>query len=246
MASIIQYKLDLAIDLIDTTTGNTVLQRDVTFLRNGVEVKPIARGGGKYVFINSGRENASFTVKVYGYEIAEFEVLYEELNEGLPMKQVFLIPLENTMQGEPVLTLSGNLPGLQKIEAVPYEQATRKLSSYDERKRIMTLFMQGANQTMDDAYYGLVHLDKMDYEPFEVLKNVKEQSYKIKAPLAEAFSTNSPIVRVIFGQVSSDGDYILRLRDSSSNLPVIIRYVVNGEQKFKVVDFHELEGVTLQ
>ena len=54
-ASVIRFRLDLLVRLIDTTTGGSVEERNVRFFRDGKVVRPATRGGGNYVFLNCGR-----------------------------------------------------------------------------------------------------------------------------------------------------------------------------------------------
>ena len=56
-ASVIHQKLDLLIRLIDTTTGAVVEEKNVRFFKDGEAVRPIRRGSGNYVFLNTGRKD---------------------------------------------------------------------------------------------------------------------------------------------------------------------------------------------
>ena len=91
-ASVIRAKLDLLVRLFDTTTGATVDERNVLFMRDGVPVRPESRGAGAYVFINTGREDFLMRISVRGYEDYEVKVCYEEMDERLPVCNVFLMP----------------------------------------------------------------------------------------------------------------------------------------------------------
>ena len=117
-ASVIRARLDLLINLFDTTTGATVDERSVSFMRDGVPVRPESRGAGIYVFINTGREDFLMRVRVKGFDEYETSVSYEGLDPSIPECNVFLIPSENTSKGEKLLGLSGNLPFLESLEAV--------------------------------------------------------------------------------------------------------------------------------
>ncbi|MCD8067639.1 MAG: hypothetical protein LUE87_01850, partial [Lachnospiraceae bacterium] len=91
------------------------------------------------------------------------------------------------------------------------------------------------------TYYGLIHADRQNYEPFEVVKELPDGSVKISKPLAEPFSANSPIARIVFGMAGEQGDYVLRVRDDAETLIYMIRYVVRGAAKFRTVDMHRAE-----
>ncbi len=242
--SVIHYKLDLLVRLIDTTTGMTVEERNVMFWRDGKAVRPVPRGSGNYVFLNCGREDCTLDIRVYGYDPCQASIRYETLDCKMPMREVFLIPSEDTGRGQPVITFSGRLSGMEAIQAVSLDAPCCTISEFNEKKRIMKLFTTHRSG-MEDIYYGLIHPDRQDYEPFEVVRQTEDDSVEISRPLKEPFSVNHPIARVIFGRAAPDGSYCIRVRDNSDRLTYLIRYVAAGEVKFKTVDFHHLEGVRL-
>ncbi|MCC8162376.1 MAG: hypothetical protein LIO86_04195 [Lachnospiraceae bacterium] len=236
-ASEIRHSLDLLVRLIDTTTGLTVEERNVRFWKDDRPVRPIPRGSGNYVFLNCGRADGELRVSVYGYEPYRMTIRYEGLDSRMPTKEAFLIPSESASGGQPVITFSGKLPGITEIQAVSPGHAGCCISGFDERKRIMKLF-KTHRLGMDDIFYGLVHPQQQTYEPFEVVKELQDGSVKISRPLAEAFTVNAPVARIVFGSVSEDGSYLLRVRDDAENLVYLVRYVAEGKAAFRTVDFH--------
>lgn len=238
--SVIRQRLDLLIRLIDTTTGGSVEERNVRFFRDNEPVRPVARGGGNYVFLNCGREDFELEIRAYGYDSQRMEIRYETLDEKLPIKEAFLIPSENAPGGQPVLTLSGSLPGIQSIQAVNMSATCCCISDFDERKRIMKLFRMHRSG-MDGIYYGLIHPERQRYEPFTIVKELAKDSVKISRPLEEPFVVNAPVSRIIFGSVTAGGDYCIRVRDDGRQLRHLIRYVVEDEVRFRTVDFHSPE-----
>lgn len=236
----IRFRLDLLVRLLDTTTGAVVEERNVQFFKDGTLVRPIARGSGNYVFLNSGRKDGLLEVQVYGYDPGLVKIRYEALDEQMPIQEVFLIPSENTIRGQPVCTLSGRLQGIASIQAVSLNTTCCCISEFDERRRIMKLFGTHGSG-MDGIYYGLIHMDRQTYEPFTIVKEITKDAVKIEHPLEEPFSVNAPISRVIFGRVSADGEYVLRVRDDREHLLYLVRYVVGEETRFQIVDFHQTE-----
>lgn len=245
-SAVIHYRLDLVIRLLDTTTGSAVDEHNVQFRNGGHSLQLTPRGNGSYVLINSGREDFTLQVTVHGYEPCEVPVCYEKLDERIPIQEVFLIPSENTATGEPLLTFSGQLSGLEQVEAVSLRHAPCCIQEFDERKRIMKVFQKSSRASMEDVAYGLIRADMTGYERIEILKETGKGEFKLKEPLKEPFSVNSPIARVIFGKAGQEGEYILRVRDESEDLRYLVRYVVEGETRFQVVDFHQLDGVVLR
>lgn len=99
---------------------------------------------------------------------------------------------------------------------------------------------------MENVHYGLISDDRSHYEHFEVAEEVPPNMVRLKSPLTETFTVNSPIARVVFGNVSPDGSYLLRVRDDAQTLEYLVRYRVNGEDRFQVVDFHQCRENELQ
>jgi hypothetical protein len=243
-ASVISAKLDLVVRLIDTTTGAIIDERNVLFMRDGEPCKPEPRGSGVYIFINTGREDFLMQIKVYGYDDFRKEVHYEELDERQPTVNVFLMPSENTSKGEEVLCLSGTLPFIKNIEAVNLNASLCLANEFDKKKKTMKVFRAGGSSVdLDDIYYGLLHTDKMNYEKIEVTGSAAPQSVILKEAIQEEFSSNSPIMRILFGSVDEDGHYVLKVRDNAKDIRYLVRYEVGDEVRFQTVDFRNLEAL---
>ena len=151
-ASTIHHRLDLVLQLIDTTTGTPVEEQDVRFFTEGRQCWPIPRGGGNFVFINTGRSDSTLTLKVFGYEDAVVNVQYEKLDQVVPLLQVFLIPSEKLAKGERLCSLTGTLQGLEEIEAVSLAQSNICFSEFNERKCLMKLFLAKGRLSMEDIH----------------------------------------------------------------------------------------------
>lgn len=238
-ASTIRHRLDLVIQLVDTTTGAAVEERDVRFFSDGEQCWPVQRGGGNFAFINTGRRDHTLTLKVYGYEDAVINVQYEKLDEVVPLKQVFLIPSEKLAKGDDLCSLTGTLQNLEEIEAVSLAQSNLSYSEFNEKKCLLKLFLAKGRLNMENVHYGLISEDRTHYEHFEVAEEMPPNEVKLKEPLKETFAVNSPIARVVFGRVSPDGSYLLRVKDDATQLMYLVRYRVNGEDRFQTVDFHQ-------
>lgn len=245
-STVITYRLDLAVQLLDTTTGRVIEEHNVRFQRDGHPIRPLPRGGGTYIFTNSGRMDFTMQVAVSGYETKTVEIVYERLDNRVPIQAVFLIPSENTAKGETIMSFSGHLSGLEEIEAISLGYAPCTIQEFDERKRIMKVFQKGKGAFLEDVFYGLLSKSGESYERVEIIKETANGTYKVRETLKEPFSINSPLSRIVFGKVDSKGEYLLRVRDMSEDLRYLVRYMVDGEERFQVVDFRQLEGVRLQ
>ena len=239
--AVIRAKLDLLITLKDSTTGFAVDERNVRFIRDGEAVAASARGEGSYVFINVGRENCLMQVIVYGYEPQTVWVDYEELDKVLPSIDVFLIPSENTSKGEALITLKGRLSGLEKLEAIHPGRAVASFRELDLKKRIMTVFAPNRRANLTDERYGLFNAEKTTFEIIEIEEELSDKKYRIRKNPEEEIPQNSQICRIIDGQIWEDGTYLFRVRDDGKNLRYLIKYVVNGQVRYKKVDFAEGE-----
>lgn len=242
---VVTYKLDLLIQLIDTTTGEGVTDRDVRFYENGKLINAFSRGSGNYVFLNCGRADRDIDIRVYGYDDCQALIRYDELDERMPIKEVYLMPSEDVARGDPVITFSGRLSSIESVQAVNLNSAGCSINSFDERKKVMTLFKKYQSY-MEDIHYGLINQADGTYEYFKVIDNNSYEAVKLAEPLSRPFVINSPIGRVIFGRTGEDGSFTVKVRDSSDVLVYILRYVVGGEERFKTVDFHHLDGVVLE
>ncbi len=239
--AIIHYTLDLLISLRDATTGMAVDERNVRFIRNGNLLTSHARGEGCYVFLNDGRENCLMNIEVYGYEPQSLKVDYEKLDKIMPTLDVFLIPSENTSKGEPVLTLKGKLSGLESLEAIHPGRAVTTIREIDMKKRIATLFSPNRRPNLTESVYGLYNAEKTTFEDIEITEELSEKKIRLRKNPEEEFSPNSLLCRIIHGQVEEDGTYLFRVRNDGRNLRYLIKYVVNGETRYKKMDFGEPE-----
>ena len=238
--AVIKAKLDLLVRLVDTTTGAAVDERNVLFVRDERQVRPEDRGNGNYVFINTGREDFLMRIKVTGFEEYVTRIRYEELDPNIPECVAFLIPSEKAKRGEGLFSLSGNLPFLEALEAINLSRLVCTANEYNKKKVLLNVFSSaGAWVTMENKYYALLQPDKQSYEKIEVLGNEGPQDIRLKSPLEEEFTSNLPIMRIIFGSANENGDYLLRVRDDGGDQTYLVRYVVNGEVRFQVVDFYE-------
>lgn len=98
---------------------------------------------------------------------------------------------------------------------------------------------------MVHSFYGLYHSEEDTYESIEIVEQLENHKVLLRNPLQDEFTVNSPICRRIFGQVDDDGRFLLRVRDDGKRQTYLVKYVVDKEVRYKSVNFHELEGVTL-
>ncbi len=241
-ASVIGARLDLLVRLVDTTTGAEVKERNVLFLKDDQPIRPEPRGAGIYIFINTGRENFLMRIKVYGYEEYKVFVDYAALDRKMPVCDVFLMPSESMSTGPSLISFKGNLPFLETIEAVNLNRPICSFQAYEPRKNLMSVYStSGGRVYLDMGCYGLVDREKTSYDKIEVTGTATSQSFHLKNPLPPETAQGLSICRIIYGTVSEQGDYLLKVRDDAESQIFLVRFQVKDEVLFKVVDFKNQE-----
>ena len=243
---VIRCRLDLFLSVKDATTGRPVTDRGIRFGVGEDFLSAQSRGEGSYIFLNIGRENRLMRIDVPGYESQTLEVDYENLDPVMPGMDVFLIPSENTKAGQPVLSLQGKLSGLETVEAIHPGRPVSSFREFDPKKHILTLFPTGRRANLTDDRFGIYHAEFGEFEPLVIRDEINEKKLRLKKTLEREYPPNSPICRIISGQVEKgDGSYILRVRDDGENLKYLVKYTVNGKTGYKIIDFHDLSEATL-
>lgn len=238
--SIISYKLDLIIDLVDATNGRSVAENDVIFYKDGKVIAPQRRGESTYILLNFGREDFDLVTKIRGFHQCRTPVRYELMNENEPLVIVFLIPDGRARPNTEIIEVSGRIPHLTEIEAIGLSSPRCCISEYNARRQEMSVFQMEGSRFLEDVHYGILHAQEDTYEHIEIEKNINEKKMKLKYPLEEPFTVNAPVCRVIFGNVERDGTYRIAMRKRSPDTPAIVRYRKNGVWYYLRCDFNEL------
>lgn len=245
MAEVIIQQLSLMIRLIDTTNGNLIYEKNVIFRQNGEQIRLQQHRSGSWILLNSKRENCILQVSVYGYEDMEFAVDYEQLETNLPVKEVFLIPKENSTLENGPKTLQGVLPGISSLMAVPLMMNDCFTREYEERKRIITL-LNLHHRLLDHKYYGIVPPSQQTFEVVEIDEQPNVTTIRLKDKLQKEFETNSAVVRIVYGQVSTDGYYLMRVADNAEKLMYLVRYTVEDRELYQILDFRNVRQLTAE
>lgn len=238
----IHHKLNLALRLINTVTGSVVEEYNTKFETPLTGLKVIPKPGGMYLFLNVESKEFEMDIHVYGYEAQKIQIKLSDEPGMLYIRDIYLIPLETPIR-EDVLTLRGKLSGIEEIEAVSLSDSICCIKEFDARKRIMSVLNQ-KNVRFHHTHYGLVNRERTEYEHFEVEKEISFQEIKCKQKLEKEFFINQPIVRVVFGQILNQDEYLLRVKnDDDANY--LVRYVVEGQTYYQRINFHE-EDISLK
>lgn len=232
---VIRAVLDLGFRLLDTTTGRLVTERIRLFKRDGTIFTPQPRGDGIFVLVNTGRKDFDLSVEIRGYEPQVVPIRYEELDERLPFVDIHLIPDANIGGGGRYIDLKGKMPGIMSIEAIRLDKPFVNVSSYNERHQFFTLVASEGNYEFDDVVYALLDSDGASYQYLYPGTYRDKGSYNLARPLEREFTPNSNLFRILRGRVNG-ASYLLRVRDEGSELPYLVRYETQTEERYLILD----------
>lgn len=244
--STISYRLDLVINLIDTTTGTIVNEVETSFLKGEMPLSPVPRDEGIYILMNTDRQDFDLTVKVKGYEDYRTRVAYETLDERVPLLTAYLIPKPNNRIGVDPLFYRDRIPKLEAIEAITLFKPSCFINEYNARYQVMTIFKSDGNKNLTDVHYGLLKEEEGTFAHIEIKKNVSDTKLELAKPLETDFSSNAPMYRIVFGNVYENGNFLLSVRSSAEEVPCIIRYKKNEEWYSLKCDFRSLTEGSLK
>ena len=236
------HRLDLALRLVDTTSGRNVSGRNVTVLADGEPIRFSEKQDQVLVFQNLGKRKFRMKILSPAFEEAETEVDLDALGRGLPLLEIHLVPSEQYPGGATFFTLQGLLPGIGELAAVRVGDKACLMREFDPRKRLAKVF-NPHHLALDRVYYALLDPDRGIYEPFRILRLVDDQTLKVDRILEMSFKNYFPVTPEVLGKTRPDGSYCLRLRDEGQDARWVIRWKINGENRFRMVNFRE--GVPL-
>ena len=230
------HRLDLALRLVDTTSGRNVSGRSTAAFVDGKQVRFGEKGDQVLIFRNLEKRAFRLTITSPLYETAEVDVDLEKLDARLPLLEIHLVPGRNYIPGIELLSVEGTLPGIQELSAVRMGENSCLIREFDPRRRQATVF-NPHHLALDRVHYALVDPDRGTCEPFRILRMVNDQTLKLDRVLEMSFRNYFPITPQVLGKTGADGSYCLRLRDDGTQARWLIRWVVDGETRFRTVDF---------
>ena len=232
------YALDLVVWLIDTTTGYPIREHQVMFRENGQPTRFIRKEDGLYISMNHGREDRTLQVNVKGYQEEKIKICYAELSEKYPEVFLNLIPELPVYGYTDLLELKGNLPGITSVDAVSMTRSEAKAAVYQEKKQQLKLF---ASTRLTEKAYALIHQQPESFEEFHILSVKNRLLLKLKNPLQSPCKPEELISRIVRGRTDGFGNYFLRVRGDGHGTDYLVRYVVEGQTKFKRIVFDNPE-----
>ncbi|MDC7294002.1 hypothetical protein NXH67_10795 [Butyrivibrio sp. DSM 10294] len=248
MTTVIRATLSVVLHLVDTTTGRDVDDTNVRFTGGETTFKPMFKGDGNWVFIGLGKEDFLMHIKAEGYDETDVSINYGTLDPRLPVIDVFLMPSEKNRSGGSVLEIYGTLPKLEHIEAINLMRPICGFSAFTEKrgKYILSFLPRnaGGRINLECMKYALLSETKERYEVFEVLSTETQTSVAIRAPVDAGHKVNEMIYRIVYGRAGPMGEFSLKVRNDSDNLPYLIRFRAGDSEYFRPLDFHLERGET--
>lgn len=241
----IHYRLDLMLRVMDATTGKPVTENDIRFFKDDKLQTAHGRGEGCFIFMNCGRENCLMRVEVFGFLPQTVKVDYEKMEDYLPAIDVFLIPSEKQRIGRKLLTLQGKISGLVAVEAIHPGRPVSSVLEYDSRKHTMTVFAPNRRLNLQRQYYGVFYSEDETFEDIIIKEELSNKKVLLKEPISRVPPANAPLCAITFGQVEEDGRYILAVPEDGKDQNYLVKFVVDGDTRYKKIDLHELSEVTL-
>ena len=230
------HRLDLALRLVDTTSGRNISGRDVKISMDGVPISFGEKQDQVLIFQNLGKPVFRMEITSQEYESAQIQVDLDTLKKNLPLLEVHMIPSRQYVGGMEFLTLEGTLNGIQELSAVRLGENACLIREIDPRKRLIKVF-NPYHLAMERVQYALVDPDQKRYEPFRILRLVDDQTLKVDQTPEMPFRNYFPITAQISGVTRPDGSYCLRVRDEGEEAKWLVRWVTQGEVKFREFDF---------
>jgi len=241
---IVRHNLGLVMKLYDSVSGKSITDRSVRFSLSGNMKPPLSKEAGTYLFLNIPKDNFDFEVNVHGYEPMSGRIDFAEIGERLPLKELFMIPLESSDSPRTFLTVSGKLEGIEEIEAVPTFEAICNVKEFNSRKLQLTLY-NPRNAALSQVHYGLLDNQGEYYDKIEIVEEISPSKLILKSIPEHSCVVNQRVMKIIHGQIKQDGTYLLKVAESSQ-AEYLLRYVVNKTVYFQRMDFHQPEELRIE
>ncbi len=241
---IVSHRLDLAVRLKNAVTGNPVTGGKAMFLKDGRSLGLKCKGGAEWAGVDTGRENFVLGVNVRGFEKTSVPVRYELLDQKLPLLEVPLIPEQTPWNAPSYLTLEGSLDNIEELQAVPLKGGDLYVVSYEERDRMISLY-NPHKKILRLSTYAVVNQKNQEFEMITVLKEAPDGRYQLARRLSKNLDGRSPFVHPVFGMVSCEGQYLIRIPRYKDGTEWILRYVADGREYFRTTDLNESVSLTV-
>ncbi len=243
--SVFTYRLDMALRLVDTTSGRNIPANEIKVFIGNNRVHFEAKSDNILIFRNL--ESRAFQMEVISpyFEPVKIDIDLDTLNKSLPLVELHMVPNENYRGPVKFFELSGTLKGISSLSAVRMEDNSCLIREFDSRKRIAKIF-NPHRLALDRVWYAMVDPDVNTYETFKINKLLDDQTIKIDRVLETEFKNYFQITPLISGITHDDGSYCLRVRDEAEKAKWLVRWYEKDKPCFRVIDFRENESPSLE
>ncbi len=231
---VIRHRAGLVLRILDTATGQEIIEAGAKFFRNGEEVRPMLRPDGRTVFLDFPMEDCELTAQIAHYLPATAKLAVKQLEQRPPLVQLQLVP--DGSYPWRYHTFSGEYPGIEQIDAVRLSDNACLIREFDERRHIMTLF-NPHHLALDRIYYAVVNPDVCTYEPVEITEQCSDIKFRIGRKLQGKIRSHFPVARRVLGIARQNGEYVLRVPADSSTPLWLVRWRCGDMDRFHTVDF---------
>ena len=232
------HSLSLALRVVDTATGYNIPGRDLTVSIDGKKVWLQEKDDGVLTFQDLEPRAFHLEVSAPYYEKEEREVDLDQMDQRLPLLELELIPGKNFPEWAELQELEGVLPGIQELTAVPAGENSCLIQEFDPRRRVMKMF-NPHRLALERISYALVDPEENRYEIFRILKRIDDFTLKIDRVLEMPIRNSFPISPVVTGRCGPQGRYRLCTRREMGGARWLLRWVVEDQVFFRLVDFRE-------
>lgn len=231
------HRLALAIQLLNTATGQPIGSTGTIVYKDKKPIKPLLKQNGVILILSEGDfgESYELDIEAYGCEPKTIKVKTSELNKQFPIITVHLLPKYGFSSPFACHSLDGVADNITEVDAVRAGENSCLAREWDSRKKLLTVF-NPHRLNLDRIWYALVNPDTQSYEVFQIVKRVSDTVFKLDRPLQSEIKNYFPISPLVLGEAASDGSYMLRLPDDSSHPKWIVRKVCGEAVSFETVD----------
>lgn len=247
IVSVFTYRLDLAVRLVDTTSGKTLPGRLANVFIDGDLFTPSVKPDECMVFQNIGKDAFHLTIQVKSYEDADLDIDLKKLSDKVPIIDLQMVPGKEALSSGRLFSLEGSLPGIQEIHGIRLGDRFCVIRNFDPKSKKLQIF-NPHHRSMERVEYALVNTAEKVFESFKVMKQVTEQICVVDRKLTMKYQNDFPVTPLISGKVFPDGRYCLRVRDEGIDARWLVSWNMTGEDKdhFQLVDFRKEETIFLK
>lgn len=227
------HRADLALRLLDTTSGRPVEGGGVRLLRGTEVLKALPKPGGFWVFMGLGRQNFQLGIEAEGYEPLLLPLAFAE-GGGPLVQDAQLLPLPEAAGADTLHTLSGQGADILAVDAVPLGDNACLAREYDTRRGLLRIF-NPHHLELDKVFYAIVDPDNCCYEALEIQERVTDEAYRVSPRPQKEIAAHFSLCRRVLGRVEAGGAWRLRLRRSAGPR-WLVRTLAKGGERFETVD----------